>query len=398
MKLKKLAIIITHPIQYYVPLFQLLATKCELKVFYTWGEKGALAKYDPDFKQVVDWDLPLLEGYAYEFLTNTSQSPGSHHYRGIVNPGLKQSVKLFEPSAILVYGWAYQSHLTLLHYFKGKVPIWFRGDSTLIAQQHGIKQVLRKWVLKWVYQHIDKAFYVGTANKLYFEAFGLKKAQLVFAPHAVENARFAKDRSQESTTLRQQFGIGTDEILILFAGKLERKKNPELLLKAFIELDLNGVHLLFVGNGELEEDLKIKTNPLPPPTPSKGGQNLSLEKKVHFLDFQNQSQMPVVYQACDLFCLPSHGSGETWGLAVNEAMACGKAILLSDEVGCAVDLVKNGENGYIFESNQLIDLKSKLNLLLDKVNLTAMGKKSKRIIEDWSIAKQAEIIFKELHR
>lgn len=386
--MKKLAIIITHPIQYYVPLFQLLAKKCELKVFYTWGEKGAVAKYDPDFKQVVDWDLPLLQGYSFEFLTNTSINPGSHRFRGIVNPDLKQSLKLFDPSAILVYGWSYQSHLTLIRYFKGKIPIWFRGDSTLIAQQRGMKQFLRKWFLKWVYQHVDKAFYVGTANKAYFEAFGLKEAQLVFAPHAVDNLRFAKDRTKEATELRQQFGIVTDEILILFAGKLEVKKNPEILLKAFLELDLEGVHLLFVGNGELEDSLKSE----------KILRQAQYDKKIslHFLNFQNQTQMPVVYQTCDLFCLPS--VSETWGLAVNEAMACGKAILVSDEVGCAIDLVKNGENGYIFKSNQLVDLKSKLKLLLNKANLIEMGKKSKLIIEDWSIVKQAEIILKELHR
>jgi glycosyltransferase involved in cell wall biosynthesis len=387
--LKKLAIIVTHPIQYYVPLFQLLAKNCKLKVFYTWGADSAQDKYDPDFKQWINWDLPLLEGYNYEFLANTSKNPGSHHFSGIINPNLKQKIKEFDPMAILIYGWAYQSHISALRYFKGKIPLWFRGDSTLIDEQKGIKEILRSLFLKWIYQHSNKAFYVGCANKAYFKKFGLQESQLVFAPHAVDNDRFAEDRSKEALQLRQQLQILPDQILILFAGKLEAKKNPQLLLKAFINLNLYGAHLLFVGNGELEEGLKTE----------KILQQAQDDKvsKIHFMDFQNQTQMPIIYQACDLFCLPSQGSGETWGLAVNEAMACGKAILVSDHVGCAKDLVIDGENGYIFESNNLASLSDKLNLMVsNKFTLKEMGKKSAIKIKEWSFTKQCTAILNEL--
>ena len=389
--MKKLAIIITHPIQYYVPLFQLLAQSCELKVFYTWGKEGAKAKYDPDFKQWIDWDLPLLQGYEYEFLANTAKNPGSHHFSGIINPTLKQKIKDFDPMAILIYGWAYQSHISALRYFKGKIPLWFRGDSTLMDERKGIKEVLRGLFLKWVYQHSNKAFYVGSANKAYFKKFGLKENQLVFAPHAVDNDRFAEDRIKEALQLREQLQILPDQILILFAGKLETKKNPELLLKAFINLNLDGVHLVFVGNGELEEGLKAEKI-------LRQAQD-EKESKIHFLDFQNQTQMPLIYQACDLFCLPSQGSEETWGLAVNEAMACSKAILVSDHVGCAEDLVVDRENGYIFESNNLTSLSDKLNLMLNnKLMLKQMGKKSAAKIKEWSFTKQCTAILNELEK
>ncbi|RYG43910.1 MAG: glycosyltransferase family 1 protein, partial [Chitinophagaceae bacterium] len=83
--MKRLAIVVTHPIQYYAPVFQALTAskQVELKVFYTWGE-GSVKKFDPDFKKVIEWDIPLLEGYAYEFLTNKSSDPGTHHFRGII--------------------------------------------------------------------------------------------------------------------------------------------------------------------------------------------------------------------------------------------------------------------------------------------------------------------------
>jgi glycosyltransferase involved in cell wall biosynthesis len=142
------------------------------------------------------------------------------------------------------------------------------------------------------------------------------------------------------------------------------------------------VHLLFVGNGNLEAELKLK---------AKGSKN------VHFMDFQNQSRMPVIYQACNLFCLPSKGPGETWGLAVNEAMACGKAVLVSDKVGCAVDLVKAGYNGDIFESGNIDALMNCLNQLVQsKIRLAEMGRISAEQIKDWTFTAIAEAIENKL--
>ncbi|QNN43017.1 glycosyltransferase family 4 protein [Pedobacter roseus] len=375
--MKKLAIITTHPIQYYAPVFKLLAKKTQLKVFYTWGEQS-MVKYDKGFAKQIEWDIPLLDGYDYQFLVNASKDPGTHHFNGIINPGLQSTVKYFEPDAILIYGWAWKSHLKALRFFKGKIPIYFRGDSTLLDKQKNFKGLLRKLFLKWIYSHVDKAFYVGSANKNYYSQFGLKEKQLFFTPHAIDNSRFGKTDRQETIKIREKLSIGTDGILILFAGKLEPKKAPDLLLKALKQLANPKLQLLFVGNGELEKELKLMAD------------NLT---NVHFMDFQNQSKMPAIYQACDLFCLPSKGPNETWGLAVNEAMAAGKAVLVSTKVGCAVDLVKPGINGEVFRSNDLDELMQKLGELTDsKEKLTKMGIQSQQIIQNWSFEKQVKAI------
>ncbi|MDR3695477.1 glycosyltransferase family 4 protein [Mucilaginibacter sp.] len=378
--MKKLAIITTHPIQYYAPVFQLLHKrgKLDVKVFYTWGEASA-HKFDPGFNKKIKWDIPLLEGYPYEWVKNTSKEPGTHHFKGIVNPDLIGQIKNWEPDALLIYGWGFQSHLKVLRYFKNKVSIFFRGDSTLLDEKKGAKAILKTAFLKWVYRHVDHAFYPGTNTKAYFKKYGLKDEQLSFAPHAIDNGRFAADRSDEVLLLRRKLGIKDDEILILFAGKFEEKKSPVLLLEAFMNLNATGTHLLFAGNGPLEEQLKLKAE--------KNG-------RVHFIDFQNQSQMPVVFQACDLFCLPSKGPGETWGLAINEAMAAGKAILASDKVGAVADLVEPGKNGEIFSADTASDLTRKLDQLIckGKSGLAEMGKSSKVLIERWTIEEQVNVI------
>jgi glycosyltransferase involved in cell wall biosynthesis len=382
--MKRLAIISTHPIQYYAPVFKLLAGYFNLHVFYS-GGKQLVNQYDQGFKRQITWDISLLDGYEHSFLPNTSKDAGSHHFRGIINPTAVNEIKAFAPDAILIYGWANQSHFKIIRHFKNKVPVYFRGDSNLLDRTTGYKNSLKTIFLRWLYKNIDAAFYVGKANKAYYEKYGLKEKQLIFAPHSIDNERFSTDRSKEANQIREELAIKSDETVILFAGKLEPKKSPDLLLKAFTTLELNDRHLIFVGNGVLETDLKTQA--------SKSGL-----KNIHFLDFQNQSKMPAIYQACDLFCLPSAGPGETWGLAVNEAMASGRAVLVSDKVGCAIDLVKK-ENGAIFKNNNMEDLKQKLiDLTANKSMLNQMGKCALQDIKDWSFEQQVNAIVKYVNR
>lgn len=377
--MKRLAIITTHPIQYYAPVFKLLHERgnISIKVFYTWGH-GALKVFDPGFNQTVEWDLPLLNGYPFEWVKNTSKTPGSHTFKGIINPDIKKQVKVFNPDAVLVIGWSYQGHLKAMCYFWNKIPVLFRGDSTLLDEKTKPSSILRTVILKWIYRHVDHAFYVGKNSKAYFKRFGLKEKELTFTPHAVDNERFAALRVDETSDLRRKLGVLDGDILIVFAGKLEGKKDPLLLLHAFLKLNKPNVHLLFVGNGVLEEQLKAEA---------------SDSNNVHFIGFQNQFIMPVIYQATDLFCLPSKGPGESWGLAVNEAMACGKAVLISDKVGCAVDLVKTEENGAIFRAGNVGDLlKHLVRLTADKQLLNTFGKRSAQLIKDWNFTSIAVAI------
>jgi glycosyltransferase involved in cell wall biosynthesis len=382
-KMRKLAIITTHPIQYYAPVFQLLHQRQQIsiKVFYTWGE-SVLNKYDPGFKKNVEWDIPLLNGYPYEWVRNTSKDAGSHHFEGIVNPQLIEQISAWHPDAILVYGWGYAGHLKAIRYFKNKLPVFFRGDSTLLDEKKGLKALFKTIFLKWVYKHIDHAFYVGSNNKAYFKKYGLTEDQLSFVPHAVDNKRFAENRQNEVALLKNELGINDNECVILFAGKLEGKKAPLQLLDAFIGLNRPDIHLLFVGNGPFEEQLK----------------HIAKDKSsVHFIDFQNQSRMPVIYQVCDLFCLPSNGPNETWGLAVNEAMACGKAILISDKVGCGADLVNDGLNGGVFKAGNLTAFTEKLRQLTKNKNLLLKyGKQSQIIIADWNFTNAATAMEKQI--
>jgi glycosyltransferase involved in cell wall biosynthesis len=324
--LKKIAILTSHPIQYNAPFFRALSSEPEidLMVFYTWGKEGAKSKFDPDFNQQIEWDIPLLEDYAYQFCENTSKHPGSHHFQGIKNPSLINQLNELNPDIIWVWGWAFHSHLSVLRQFKGKTKIWFRGDSTLLDEKRGfaIKKILRQVFLKWVYSHVDKVFYVGSNNKNYYLKFGLKSSQLIYAPHAIDNSRFFKIKRTVPTK---------DNFRLLFVGKLEPRKNPFFLKDIISSLQGQCIELFIVGSGPLEPILKDE---------------LKNYSNVHFLGFKNQNEMPQLYANADLLILPS--VSETWGLAINESLASGTPVAASIYCGGAIDLI-NENNGFIFD-------------------------------------------------
>jgi glycosyltransferase involved in cell wall biosynthesis len=371
--LRKLAIISTHPIQYNAPVFKLVSQRGNilLRVFYTW-ENSKEGIFDIKFKQNIKWDIPLLEGYEFQFVKNTSSDQGTHHFKGMINPTLNAEIEAWGAHAILVYGWNFHSHLKAMKYFKGKIPVYFRGDSTILDDKPGIKTLLRRAWLRYVYRFVDYAFYVGKNNKNYFLKHGLTEKELIFAPHAIDNERFA-DQNGEYRKMAMQWrlelGIKEEDLVFLFAGKFETKKDPMSLMKAAKELQNNGCKFVFAGDGDFKEQLM---------------QTARNYDHVIFLPFQNQSRMPALYRLADVFVLPSKGPNETWGLAINEAMASGKAVLVSNMVGCAPDLVINEGNGFVFKAQDIHDLIQKLKKF-NKNNCIVFGNQSIKNIENYSI-------------
>jgi glycosyltransferase involved in cell wall biosynthesis len=383
---RRLAIITTHPIQYNAPLFKQMNERGRvftIKVFYTWSQSKDKV-FDREFGIAVDWDIPLLEGYDYTFVTNTSSRPGTHHFNGITNPTLNDEIEAWKADAILVIRWSFSSHLKAIRHFHRKIKVLFRGDSTLIDEPAGysLKKMVRRFFLQWIYSHVDYALYVGSASRKYFVVHGLRSRQLLFAPHAIDINRFSDDDykyTKGAESWRLELGISSNDLVYLFAAKLTRKKDPELLIKAFLALNIPDSWLIIVGNGELEVTLKEKYLD---------------NTKIIFIDFQNQSSMPVVYRLGDVFVLPSRGPEETWGLAINEAMACGRAVIASDKCGCSSDLIVNGVNGYVFENGNLESLKNCM--MLSATRYKVQGEHSEQLIKEWSYSKtvdQLEVLF-----
>ena len=377
----KLAIITSHPIQYYAPWFSYISqnTDLELKVFYLW-DFGIKKTVDREFKQSIKWDIPLLQGYDYEFVPNISKNPGTENIGGLKNPSLLARVTKYNPHAVMLIGYNYASFYRFIFQWNTKqAPLIFRGDSNLIQRRQGWTEILRRKFISLVYSRFAYFLYVGKANYKYFTYHRVKPEQLVFAPHAIDNRRFlaAADTAKiEAIKWKKELGIPENHQVILFAGKFNIKKCPLDLLQAYKKAELKDVSLLFVGNGELETELKTQAENYP---------------NIFFAPFQNQQMMPRTYAIADLFILPSYGNSETWGLAVNEAMCLSCPIIISSHVGCGQDLVQEYHNGLIFKAGNLSDLTKCIKLAFsDLERLKQWGQKSHEIIQNYSYKQTTE--------
>lgn len=383
--MKKVAIITSHPIQYYAPWFCHLTGVYNfyIKVFYLW-DFGITQQVDVNFQQPIQWDIPLLTGYEYEFVPNVSANPGSSHFWGLQNPSLLEQVRAYDPDAVLLMNYNFASLYNFIWQWNScKVPLLFRGDSHRLFPSTGIKEWLRRQFISLIYRHFSACLYVGKANFDYFRYHGVPSHTLFFSPHAVDNDRFfaqAEEAHHKAILWKQEVGIPENHSVILFAGKFIPKKRPTDLLHAFLQANLLQVSLLFVGAGSLERELK---------------EQAAKHSNIYFAPFQNQTLMPRTYAVADLVVLPSYGSGETWGLAINEAMSLSRPVIASSHVGCTQDLIQPYKNGLIFPAGDVSALAACLQYAFsDRERLKTWGEESRKIISHYSY-KQATLGLKQ---
>jgi glycosyltransferase involved in cell wall biosynthesis len=364
-----LAVISTHPIQYYAPLYRQRAETPGLavRVFYLW-DFGAAERHDPGFGRALRWDIDLLHGYDHEFVPNRARDPGTHHFWGIDNPTLPARVAAFRPDAVLLVGYNYPSFLRLLFSPRlARRKFLLRGDSHRLVPRRGPQAALRRALLAALFKRFAGFLYVGAANRRYYLQHGVPERKLFFSPHAVDNDRFSATRPEaerEARAWRRELGIGDDQRVVLFAGKFEAVKRPLDLVEAFAAAALADAVLLLVGSGPLEGELRRRAGGHP---------------QVRFAPFQNQSRMPRTLAAADLVALPS--ASETWGLVVNEALCLGRPVLVSDRVGCAEDLVEPGANGWVFRAGDVGALAAALRqALAPGVDLRGMGDRGREVV------------------
>jgi len=363
----RLAFIVSHPIQYVAPLYQRLAKRGDLsiKVFFTW-HAGEAPVIDRGFGTAVKWDIPLTDGYDFELVENTAAEPGTHHFLGLRNPGLVQQVKAWGPTAVHITGWAWLSHLqAILAFSRSGIPVVFRGDSHLLDRGGALSWAKRS-LLRWLYSYVTAFLVVGTANRQYYRAFGVPEARLFPCPYGIDVGRFAEPNERlerAAQEWRAELALPETDLALIYAGKFERKKRPVELMRAIQKLDNPSLRLIMLGSGELNDEVKTIAAADP--------------QRFRVLPFQNQSRMPLVYRLGDVFVLPS-AYGETWGLAVNEAMACGRPVLVSNKVGCAADLVKCG-TGWVFDSDDPKSLLRTLRTVVaKKETLADMGNRNRQ--------------------
>ena len=350
---KRLASVTTHPIQYYAPWFRYLTQFYELDVLYLYCQ-DAQGQSKAGFGVQFEWDIPLLEGYSYRWLNNVSPHPGLKSFNGCDTPEIYEIIKNNQYDACLIFGWNYKSSWQAIHAcWQNNVPVLMRGDSQLTTKRSFVKLAIKYIPYRLALPRFAGHLYVGQANKTYLKHYGIPKSKLFFAPHFVNNNFFQTavkkiEVSKAHIQLRQKLDIDDDSFIFLLVGKFINKKRPADFIKA-LKIVHNTVRIsidaILVGDGPLRQDLEALA--------------LSYHLPIHFAGFCNQAYLPTFYRAADVLVLPSD-SEETWGLVVNEAMACGLPCIVSNACGCYLDMIDEGKTGYTYPVGNVALLAEKM--------------------------------------
>jgi glycosyltransferase involved in cell wall biosynthesis len=377
----RLGILVSHPIQYFTPVYRELANAHDIELTVLFRTRVGVDEYhDEGFGRPIRWDTPLLEGYSHKFLSGKRTLSGTELT-------IVQEVRRRRFDVLLVHG--YNSLTTLLAILTAKLTgtrVLIRGDTR--KMDHHRRYTGKRALKSALFKFVDGFVSIGTLNREYYANHGVDVRRLFFAPFCVSNSAFRLDGASHAAArarVRGELGLDPCEVLVLFLSKLTAQKRAEDLIRAFalIERQFANARLVIAGSGEQGKQLRTLTA------------DLSLERVV-FVGFHNQSELPGLYAASDVFVLPS--AQESWGLVVNEAMAAGLPVIVSDEVGAAPDLVEGKGTGIVFPCGDVNALAQALVTLIGSLDLRkTLGAAASRLIDDWDVSVCAKDIGTAVH-
>ncbi len=375
----RIAVVNSHPIQYFAPLYAYLNASDSLEVTALYCSDFSLrGGQDLGFKQVVTWDVDLLTGYQSRFPGEKAKARTPGGFWSLVCPEIWNEMRSGKYDAVILHGHNYAVNLLALLAAKSfGVKVFMRGETHLGLQRSDVKQMVRKPLMNLLYKLCDRCLATGTANEEFYRAMGVPNHKIFQMPYAVDNQRFIQASelsAEERIQVLEKLGAPPGKPVVLYASKFLKRKHPDDLLKAIALPRDKGLEctVLMVGSGQMQSELESLVKAL------------KLDD-VCFPGFVNQSELPRLYGACDVFVLPSEN--EPWGLVVNEVMCSGLPVVVAEEVGCVHDLVKHGHNGYLFKAGDVEGLAQALEPLLADAGLRKrMGQCSRERIEQWSYA------------
>jgi glycosyltransferase involved in cell wall biosynthesis len=383
----RLAYLVTHPIQYQAPLLRRVAAEPDIALTAFFATDFSARRFKAhDFAQEISWDVPLLQGYDHEVLPRLDKGPpeGIEPILGFWSPlsyGIGRALDRGRFDALWIHGYARWHHWCASAAARRRGITGLRRDEAtpISAARGALKTAAKRAFFAALAQGVDAFLAIGTLNRRYYEQNGVAPDRIALVPYAVDNAHFrrgAETAAAGRAALRAEIGIEPGRPVLLSCGKLIERKRPLQLLDAFAQVHrepaLRRPVLVFAGDGPLRAEVEARAATLAPGA-------------VRVLGFVPQSRLPAAYDLCDAFILPS--GQEAWGLVVNEVMCAGRAVIVSDMVGCAPDLVRPGENGAIFATDDIAAMAAAIrDVMGDAGRLAAMGRRSLEIVSGWSFA------------
>jgi glycosyltransferase involved in cell wall biosynthesis len=367
--------IATHPAQYQAPLFCRMAMRADLDLRVAYCTlRGAEAAHDPEFGATFKWDIPLLDGYAWTHVPN--KGSGAESFFGLRNNGIWKIIREGKFDAVLCYvGYVRASFWIACSAAKlSRTAFLFGTDATTLTPRDGRmwKRHVKRLFWPFLFRIADQVIVPSSGSVALMRSLGLPEERITMTPYVVDNDWWLAESSRvDRAAVRDSWGALPEDTIILFCGKLQPWKRPLDLLRAFAKADLPNALLVFAGEGPLRQQLETEAA------------LLGVTRRVRFLGFVNQTQLPAAYSSADLMVLPS--SYEPFAVVVNEAMLCGCPVGVSDQVGAARDLIAHGRTGFVFPCGNVEALAEILRQAsAEPARLSEMGRAARARMESWS--------------
>lgn len=373
----RLAIVASHVIQYQDPLFRLIAQEPDIDLTVLYCSRHGLEQFrDADMATTLAWDIDLL-GYPHKFLWNASRNLNRGFWR-LVNPGIVSSLVGHDYDAVLfMTGWgSFTALLGILACRLFHIPFFLYGDSSFPPPEDSARANIRAGLMRVLFAVTTGFMTSGVLNADYYRHYGADPRRFFLLPWAIDNERFARDGALapgERAALRARYGIADDAVVYLFSAKLVERKDPFTLLEAYERMrHRERAAVLFMGDGALREPLERYAR-----DHNLGG--------AHFIGFVNQTAIPKHYAMADVFVLPS--TYEPRGAVVNEAMAVGLPVVVTDRCGSIGDIVLDGDNAFVYPAGDADALAKIMDAMIDPELRARMGRRSREIISTWDFAR-----------
>lgn len=341
----RLAIVISHPIQYHAPLYGYLArdSRFQIHAFFM-SDRGARPYYEPFAKTMVRHDNPILEGYDYTFLNEGE--PRSWWAKKTERLSLRLAPRLeaFKPEAVYFHGYANPSFWPAIAWCRRhRVRVLLRGENEDRLPRPFWRRVTRELFLRALLPQVDAFLYIGKENRDFFRRRSVPESRLFYVPYSVDNSYFRQGLSEEQvqsirTRLRKRYDLTADTRLFIYTHKFRDTMRPVDAVAGFAraaEAFRRPAALLMCGEGDLRAEVEdaVARNPA---------------ARIILPGFLSQTDLREHLLGSDVMINPAI---EPWGCSVNEGIAAGLAQISSDMVVGWPDMVR--DNGRVYPVGDL---------------------------------------------
>jgi 1,2-diacylglycerol 3-alpha-glucosyltransferase len=320
--------------------------------------------------------------YAWE-ATNTRPPSFERH---VVSPDIDRetvfgmtrkvwrALSVADPQAVAIAGWSHPGSLAaLLWCSQRRIPAIVMSDS---AEGDSVRRPWRELIKQHVLSLFSAGLVAAEPHARYLEGLGVPSDAIFDGLDVVDNAHFALGAAAAQANhgaLRARYGLPQQYFLV--SSRMIAKKNLFAVIEAYkLYRDAAGPdawHLVMLGDGRLMPALRD------------AARRAGLDADVHFPGFQQYGDLPAFYGLAGAFILAS--TTEQWGLVVNEAMAAGLPVIVSERCGCCHALVQQGKNGFSFDPADPKQLAGYMRRVTDDPLLAAsMGRSGQATIAQWS--------------